>query len=82
MIQRTKYLCQDCKVDTRDDPKDFFMVKDQLWDAHGVGLGRLCVGCFENRLGRKLQKEDITDCAANYVNPYTAALLTPPDPPV
>jgi hypothetical protein len=46
------------------------MVHDQLWEDFGVGEGYLCWDCFEKRLGRKLQKEDLTEVVCNLkVNP-------------
>jgi len=81
MDQKPQHHCQDCNKDTHVDSKDFYMVKDRLWKAHGVGLGMLCMKCFEDRLGRKLQAEDLSRCNLNlYGNPYTMQLLASPLP--
>lgn len=65
-------FCSDCKIDTRKNLKDFYMVKDHLWDEFGVGKGMLCMECFEKRLGRKLGPSDLAYCVVNTeVNPYT-----------
>ena len=63
--------CHDCGKDTR--PCDFedgypaegwelYMVEPEVWEEAGAGDGRvfLCVGCLEERLGRKLRPEDFT----------------------
>lgn len=68
--------CVDCGKDTSADSRDYFMVKDELWDKYGVGRKLLCVGCFEKRLGRKLRREDLTDCIVNTQwNEYTKKIL-------
>lgn len=52
------------------------MVKDALWKEFGVGNKVLCLSCFEKRLNRKIQFDDLTDCMMNKeVNPYTILLL-------
>ena len=68
--------CADCGKDTSEDLKDYFMVRDNLWAEYGVGRKLLCMDCFEKRLGRKLRKEDLTDCIVNTQwNPYTKRIL-------
>jgi hypothetical protein len=52
------------------------MIKDELWKKYGVGYRMLCMDCIENRLGRKLQKDDLTDCPLNTEdNEYTKAII-------
>jgi hypothetical protein len=41
------------------------MVHDHLWDEFGVRENYLCWDCLENRLGRKLTKEDFIDAICN-----------------
>lgn len=66
------HFCTDCRIDILKDLKDFYMVKDHLWEQYGVGKEMLCIGCFEKRLGRKLEPYDLTYCHVNtQVNPYT-----------
>lgn len=68
--------CHDCKKDTYEDPKDYFMVTFDLWEQYGAGKDLLCVDCMEHRIGHKLQKEDLLDCPLNtQINPHTKAIL-------
>ena len=55
------YECQDCKQ--RDIT--YFMVKDEVWEASGVGKGIICPQCFEARLGRKLTIQDFKKVPSN-----------------
>lgn len=71
-----KYCCSDCGIDTRKNKKDYYIVTDELWDEFGVGKEWLCITCFENRLGRKLQADDIVPSLLTLkVNPYTGNIL-------
>lgn len=71
-----KYTCLDCHIDTRKNKKNIFMLKVALWKEFGVGNKSLFLGCFEKRLNRKIQYEDLTDCMMNKeVNPHTILLL-------
>ena len=36
-------------------------------EAHGAGDGMLCIGCLEKRIGRKLRRQDFTDCPLNEI---------------
>ena len=69
-------LCLDCKVDTIDRARtwDFYMVRNDLWQAVGVGTDMLCLGCFAQRLGRPLEASDFTPAPINRINPLVAAL--------
>ncbi|ETB29465.1 hypothetical protein [Mycobacterium avium] len=45
------------------DRADCYRVRDELWRTYGPPTqGWLCAGCFEDRLGRKLVREDMLDC--------------------
>jgi len=67
-------FCFDCQKKIK--PVRYFMVHDPLWEEFGVGRDFLCVDCFEKRLGRKLNKSDLTKCFVNEkVNPYTINIL-------
>lgn len=48
--------------------EDYYMVKAKLWKRYGNGNGDLCMGCLEKRMGRKLTRNDFTDCLANDLN--------------
>lgn len=51
-------ICMDCGVDTDASDEDY-MVLDELWrTAHPTEAGRLCAGCLEARLGRRLRRAD------------------------
>jgi len=47
------------------------MVHDSVWELGGLGKheGKLCIGCLEQRLGRKLCPEDFTDALVNTRGP-------------
>ncbi len=52
--------CMDCGVNTFKTD-EYYMVRRPLWleatyDEGGNGM--LCISCLENRIGRKLKKED------------------------
>lgn len=71
-----KWECVDCKKDCFRDPKDYYMLKNEIWKVYGVGKGMLCIHCIETRLGRSLTKNDLVDFPINTVmNPYTANIL-------
>jgi hypothetical protein len=60
--------CLDCHTDTgwcEAPDSEWFMVHNHVWLAAGMGMGKLCVGCIETRLGRRLTPEDFTDCNGN-----------------
>jgi hypothetical protein len=76
--QRRAVLCVDCGASTtptnhmgrpdRTGPGfEWYMVHDALWAQAGMppNGGCLCVGCLELRLGRPLQRTDLTDYPIN-----------------
>jgi len=70
------WLCADCGKDTFIDPKDFYMIRFELWDIIGVGGGMLCMDCIEKRVGHALTKNEILPCPlTEYINPYTSKIL-------
>lgn len=58
------WYCHDCRTDVR---LEYYMVHDTVWqEAQGRnGFFFLCIGCLENRLGRRLQSLDFTGCYIN-----------------
>jgi hypothetical protein len=62
--------CSDCGVDY----DEFYMVHKHIWSAVGVGDGWLCIGCLEQRLGRKLNCADFTDAPCNTEEDYDRSL--------
>ena len=71
-----KTACHDCQTETAPwrfggaAPSEDFVVHDNVWKAGGLGSngGRLCVGCLEKRIGRRLNPSDF---------PYDAKRGTP-----
>jgi hypothetical protein len=55
--------CHDCDDDVVC-LREWFMVHDDVWTQTGLAPrgGMLCVGCCEDRLGRRLTPADFTDC--------------------
>ena len=51
------FLCQDCEISVMDK-HEFFLVHPELEEQVGLDDGRLCVECFEKRLGRELMAFD------------------------
>lgn len=60
------FICDDCGVNT-SEIHEYYMVHDDIWrSVAGDSLeGMLCIGCLEDRLGRRLTAEDFTDCILN-----------------
>ncbi|WP_395713526.1 hypothetical protein [Reyranella sp.] len=49
-------------------PRNYFMIHDGLWrhvNGRVDSRGMLCIPCVERRLGRKLYRDDFTDCEVN-----------------
>jgi hypothetical protein len=59
--------CAHCwkRIFSDGQPHDYFMVKNELWERHGVGPGLLCFHCFESSLGRSLTLNDFVNCGAS-----------------
>jgi hypothetical protein len=55
--------CVDCGVDTIN-AREYYIVRDEVWPLDPCG-GMLCVGCLEERIGRRLTPADFTDCPLN-----------------
>jgi hypothetical protein len=82
--QYTKCICVDCKVDTGAGGNgEFYMVKNAVWQAAGMDPTDcpenyrrfyLCIGCLEERLGRRLTPEDFLDCPLNHRPSQSARL--------
>jgi hypothetical protein len=60
------FTCLDCMMPT-DDRGEYYMLKNEVWALTGLGTndGMLCVGCVEDRLGRKLGSVDFSDATIN-----------------
>ncbi len=57
------FECMDCHTDTWDE---YYMVYNSVWKKANPKLnGKLCIGCLEARLGRKLTPKDFTKRKVN-----------------
>jgi hypothetical protein len=70
LVEQSVQFCSDCLSTW----PEFYMVRDDLWKAHGNDEGLLCMRCFEKRMGRKVVKADLNDAPLNSF-PATLALL-------
>jgi hypothetical protein len=57
------FICIDCLNDTLD-MDEYYMVHDVIWDSVATD-GMLCIGCLEDRLGRRLVEADFTTAPIN-----------------
>ena len=62
--------CVDCRAETLSAepgiPTEYYVVHDELWALAGMGPhGHLCIGCLEQRLGRRLIPADFTTAPVN-----------------
>ena len=60
----SNHFCKDCGTDTFE-LKEYYMVKNNLWNKYGNGDAMLCVGCLEHRMGRQLNFRDFTNAPVN-----------------
>ena len=65
-------LCPTCQKNSCVDPVNYFKVNKYLWYKYGSSDGMMCISCFESRLGRPIDGEDLTECLINRANPYLA----------
>jgi hypothetical protein len=63
--------CADCSLDTIK-AHEWYMVHDHVWERAWGQISRgmpgdqiLCIGCLENRIGRRLTSADFTDAPVN-----------------
>lgn len=68
-----RYNCIACGKNLNISPKDHFTVTLLLKEYTGTDRNlRLCLKCFEKKLGRKLVFHDLLSCPLNnLLNPYT-----------
>jgi len=59
------FECKDCQENTFIK-KEYYMLHDEVWTSVASKFEMLCVGCFENRLGRKLDSDDFVKLPINY----------------
>ena len=64
-MSRKKFKCLDCGVDTGKILEHYFIHLSVWLQVHNSKTGMLCIGCLENRLGRKLTSEDFPPVSIN-----------------
>jgi hypothetical protein len=62
--------CHDCGTNTLPSslraPGEWYLVFDEVWAEAGMPYsGFLCIGCLEQRLGRRLDRADFKRCRVN-----------------
>lgn len=67
MEREVNFNCMDCDVDTKAI-HEYYTVWDSVWlFANPADHGILCIGCLEERLGRRLVSTDFPDFPINYI---------------
>lgn len=60
-----KFDCISCGENTYF-LKEYYMLKEDVWlQVNPKDRGMMCIGCVENKLGRKLNHKDFSDCLLN-----------------
>jgi hypothetical protein len=72
--------CGGCGLDVRGLGEFGYMVADAAWAESGGGPGKLCVGCLEGRLGRRLAPGDFPPLPCNDPFRLRSAADAPRDP--
>jgi hypothetical protein len=62
-------VCLDCWIDTRE-AGEYYVVRNEVWPLPVDG-GMLCIGCLEERIGRRLRRADFTDAPLNWHPQWT-----------
>lgn len=61
-----RFICMGCGVNTHEI-NEYYMINKSTWyfvaDSNPDGM--LCIGCVEQKLGRKLTSKDFTTCPLN-----------------
>lgn len=65
----TMFNCADCGINTWEI-HEYYMVIDKVWKVHGVDMGMLCIGCLEDRMGRRLVPWDFAQVPVNWNLPH------------
>lgn len=61
------FFCMDCLI----EDMTMFMVYNSIWKGEArMKNGNICISCFEDRLGRDIAAEDLTDAPINTMNIY------------
>jgi hypothetical protein len=67
MGRKSGLECVDCGVDT-GEISEYYMVTDACWARAGMNDGCLCIGCLEERLGKRLTARNFSECPLNWRN--------------
>jgi hypothetical protein len=64
-----RFICKDCGCDTKEI-HEYYMVTKEIWNLVNKEnkAYMLCIGCLENRLGRKLDSNDFIDAPINWIS--------------
>ncbi len=68
VVARNALACVDCFACVSEwEDQEYIMVKDKLWQeiAGPDHRDMLCATCMENRIGRRLRSDDLTDAPVN-----------------
>lgn len=63
-LKMREFECIDCHENTHEIG-EYYMVTDSVWTKAGMTDGMLCIGCLEDRIGRRLTKKDFPDYPIN-----------------
>ncbi len=65
------WICKTCGKNTFLNDYDSFMLNDKLWLRLNKQRknGVICLDCVENKLGRKILKDDLKEHQLNKLNP-------------
>lgn len=74
-MSRHKFKCLDCRVDT-GRIYEHYMLLDEVWHTVANSVGMLCVGCVEQRLGRRLRASDFNGSYVNRLMPQSQRLMS------
>ena len=67
-FEEERFTCEDCG----EKNYNMYMVNDDLWKEYGNEEMTLCKSCLEKRMGRELNKDDISqhkNALTNIYNP-------------
>jgi hypothetical protein len=75
---RRRFRCMDCQYDTFRD--EYYFLHEEVWlSANPKSKGMLCIGCVEERIGRRLTPEDFK--GVPIFHPHSPRLLSRLAPP-
>lgn len=74
---KTVWHCLGCGTSTAEDGvNEYYMVQAAIWQAVNPDRrGMLCIGCLEQRLGRRLTPDDFTSAPINSIKEWHSERL-------